>query len=136
MTTLDVGDELQRLELTLSSEQVRGYAYAARMPGRRFESDEAAKREGLPGQIVPGNMSIALFCRLMTEALPGSTVQRLNATFRGIVRPGQPLSVHGVVTERSEEADGIVLECDLVLEAEGDRRVTGTATVKLPLKNP
>lgn len=125
----DVGDELRRLELTLSSEQVRGYAIAARMPGGRFESDEAAKREGLPGQIVPGNMSIALFCRLLAESLPGAQLQRLNATFRGIVRPGQALALHGVVTERREETNTVFLDCDLVLESEGERRVTGTATV-------
>jgi len=129
---LDVGDDLHRLQLTLSSEQVRGYSIVARMPGGRFESDEAARREGLPGQIVPGNMSIALFCRLIAESLPGARLERLNATFRGIVRPGEPLSLHGVITERREEHDAVFLECDLVLEsAEGERRVTGTATVRL-----
>jgi hypothetical protein len=59
-------------------------------------------------------------------------LRRLNATFRGIVRPGEPLSLHGVVTERREENDVVFLECDLVLEGgEGERRVTGTATVRL-----
>ena len=131
-SALDVGDELPRLQLTLSSEQVRGYAQAARMPGGRFESDEAARREGLPGQIVPGKLSMALFCRLIAESLPGSNLLRLNATFRGIVRPGQPLSIHGVVTERREDTDGVALECDLMLEGpDGDRWVTGTATVRL-----
>src|SRR5262245_48923814 len=120
---LDVGDELQPIRLMLTSEQVRGYAVAARMPGGRFESDEAARREGLPGQIVPGNFSIALFCRLLAESLPGSQLLRLNATFRGIVAPGQPLLLHGVVTERHEHDGAVVLECDLVLEgAEGDRK--------------
>ena len=127
---LDVGDELLRLQMTLSSEQVRRYAIAARMPGGRFESDDAARREGLPGQIVPGNMSIALFCRLLAESLPGGRLERLNATFRGIVRPGHALSIHGVVTERRDEERGMVVDCDLVLEgSEGERLVTGTATV-------
>lgn len=129
---LDVGDDLHRLQITLSSEQVRGYALAARMPGGRFESDEAAKRDGLPGQIVPGNLSIALFSRLIAESVPGGRLERMNATFRRIVRPGQPLSIHGVVTERREEGDGVLLECDLVLEGpEGERGVTGTATVRI-----
>jgi acyl dehydratase len=129
---LDVGDELHRLQMTLSSEQVRGYAQAARMPGGRFESDEAAKREGLPGQIVPGNLSMALFCRLIAGSLPSAKLLRLNATFRGIVRPGQALSIYGVVTERREDNDGVVLECDLVLEGpEAERWVTGTATVRI-----
>jgi acyl dehydratase len=136
LTGPDVGDELERLQLTLTSEQVRGYARAARMPGGRFESDEGARREGLPGQIVPGNLSIALFCRLIAASLPRSRLLRLNATFRGIVSPGQALSLRGVVTERRQEADATVVECDLVLEGpDGDHKVTGTATVKIPDRN-
>ena len=130
---IDVGHELKSLRVTLSSEQVRTYAEAANMPGGRFFSDEAARQEGLPGQIVPGNMSMALFSRLLAEALPGMTIKRLSATFRAPVRPGVELRVHGVVTEKHCREEGDVVECDLVLEnPEGDRWVTGTATVQLP----
>lgn len=129
---IDVGHELQPLRLTLSGEQVRQYAVTARMPGGRFMSDEEARREGLPGQIVPGNLSMALFSRLIGDALPGATLKRLSATFRGLVRPGYALVVHGVVTEKHCTDHGDIVECDLLLEsAEGDRWVTGTATVQL-----
>jgi acyl dehydratase len=130
---VDVGHELPALRLTLSSEQVRQYAVTAKMPGGRFSSDAEAQKEGLPGQIVPGNLSLALFSRLIATALPGASLRRLSATFRGMVRPGQPLLVHGVVTEKHCSDSGDLLECDLVLEnAEGDRLVTGTASVGLP----
>jgi acyl dehydratase len=130
---IDVGHEFPPLRLVLGGEQVRRYALAARMPGGRFMSDAEARKEGLPGQIVPGNLSIALFSRLIGEALPGAGLQRLSATFRGLVRPGQALVVRGVVTEKHCTDDGDALECDLVLESEdGDRWVTGTARVRLP----
>lgn len=136
-TDLDVGHEFPRLQLTLSSEQVQQYALAAHMPGGRFMSDAAAQREGLPGQIVPGNLSMALFARLIAEALPAGVLRRLNATFRALVRPGQVLVVHGVVTEKHCTEAGESVECDLVLEsAEGDRLVTGTATVRLSGESP
>jgi acyl dehydratase len=129
---VDVGDDLPPLHLTLSGEQVRHYAEAADMPGGRFMSDEAAKAEGLPGQIVPGNLSLALFSRLLTEWDPGLHVQRLSATFRAIVRPNVPLTLRAVVTEKHTDERGVVLECDLLLEnADGERLVTGTATVEL-----
>jgi acyl dehydratase len=124
----DIGDELPPLRVTLTNAQVREYAIAANMPGGRFLSEEQAKAEGLPGQIVPGNMSMALFSRLLTEAISGAQIQRINATFRALVRPNVPLVISGVVTDRNGEN----LECDLLLETEdGDRLVTGTATIIL-----
>jgi acyl dehydratase len=132
---IDVGHDVQPLRLTLTSEQVKRYAIAARMPGGRFMSDEDARREGLPGQIVPGNLSLALFSRLLNDAFPGTNLRRLSATFRGLVRPGVPLVVSGVVTEKHCTDNGDLIECDLLLEsADGDRWVTGTASVQLPIR--
>lgn len=131
--TIDVGDELPALHLTLSGEQVRRYAEAANMPGGRFMSDDAARAEGLPGQIVPGNLSLALFSRLLTEWHEGIRLQRISATFRSIVRPNISLMLHAVVVEKHASDHGNFIECDLVLEnADGDRLVTGTATVEFP----
>lgn len=129
--TVEVGDELPPLQLTLSSEQVRRYAQVADMPGGRFLGDEAARAEGLPGQIVPGNLSLALFSRLLTETWGDARLARISATFRALVRPNVSLSLHAVVTEKHTRDDGRFIECDLVMEnAEGDRLVTGTATLE------
>lgn len=135
MAAIDVGDELVTERFTLGSERVRSYAQIANMPGARFSSDEEARQEGLPGQIVPGNMSLALFSGLLARSIPQGRVLRLSATFRALVRPGQPLVLRGVVTEKHCADDGDRVECDLVLEsAEGDRLVTGTASVALLLR--
>lgn len=128
--SVEVGDDLPPLRLTLASEQVRAYAEAANMPGGRFMSDEAAQAEGLPGQIAPGNLSLALFGRLLTAWAPAARLQRLSATFRALVRPGVPLIASAVVTEKHTSDHGAFVECDLLLEsADGDRLVTGTATL-------
>ena len=130
---IEVGDDLPPLRLTLTHEQVKRYALAAHMPGGRFMSDDEARAEGLPGQIVPGNMSLALFSRLLTAWAPAVRIKRLSATFRGLVHPGVPLRLQAVVTEKHETDRGPLIECDLILENdEGERRVTGTATVELP----
>jgi acyl dehydratase len=130
--TVEVGDELPALTLTLSSAQVKHYAESANMPGGRFMSDEEARAEGLPGQIVPGNLSLALFARLITGWGDTVTLKRLSATFRAIVRPGVPLTLNAVITEKHASDHGTFVECDLVLEnADGERLVTGTATVAL-----
>ncbi|MEO8605158.1 MAG: MaoC/PaaZ C-terminal domain-containing protein [bacterium] len=130
--SVDVGDELPVLRVTLNGAQVKAYAEAANMPGGRFMSDEEARAEGLPGQIVPGNFSLALFARLLTQWDAAVRLQRLSATFRALVRPGVALSVNAVITEKHASDHGNFLECDLLLEnADGDRLVTGTATVTL-----
>ena len=130
---VEVGDEIPGFSLTLSGSGVKRYALAANMPGRRFFSDEEAQREGLPGQIVPGNLSMALFSRMITDWNPDAVLVRLSATFRGIVYPNRALTVHGVITEKHSSDHGNFIECDLILQsAEGDRWVTGTATVRLP----
>jgi len=131
--SVDVGDELPPLHLTLSGERVRRYAEAANMPGGRFMSDAEAQAEGLPGQIVPGNLSLALFSRLLTEWGEGVRLERISATFRALVRPNIALVLNAVVTEKHTSDHGNFLECDLLLEnTDGDRLVTGTATVQLP----
>ncbi|MGH7785264.1 MAG: MaoC family dehydratase [Candidatus Binatia bacterium] len=130
--SVEVGDDLPALRLTLSNEQVRAYAEAADMPGGRFLSDAAAQAEGLPGQIVPGNLSLALFSRLLGAWGAGARLKRLSATFRALVRPNVPLVLNAVVVEKHLSDHGNFVECDLVLEnADGDRLVTGTATVEL-----
>lgn len=127
---IDVGDELPPLRVTLSAAQVKQYALAANMPGGRFMSDEEARAEGLPGQIAPGNLSLALFSRLLTGWAAGGRLRRISATFRALVRPQVPLVLSAVVTEKHQSERGDFLECDLVLEnADGERLVTGTATV-------
>jgi acyl dehydratase len=82
---------------------------------------------------MPGNLSMALFTRLLGQWGEGARIKRLSATFRGLVFPNAPLLVSAVVTEKHASDGGNFVECDLLLETEdGERKVTGTATVELP----
>jgi len=130
---IDVGYEIGPLALTLSGAEVKRYALAARMFGGRFMGDEDARREGFSAQVVPGNMSLSLLSRLIGRTFPNGVLQRLSATFRALIHPGHALVVRGVVTEVHRTDHGDVLECDLVIESgDGERLVTGTASVQLP----
>ena len=85
---------------------------------------------------MPGNMSLALFSRLIAASFPDATLRKLSATFRGLVHPGRALVISGVVTEKHCTDRGDLVECDLILESkEGDRWVTGTATVQFPARS-
>jgi acyl dehydratase len=128
-TDVEEGDELPVSDIDLAADRIRDYARAAGMWAPRFTDDEAARREGLPGMIAPGNLSMGLLGTLVEGwAGPGS-LRRLGTTFRGIVRPGR-LRLCGAVTERNEAARTV--ELDVWLEnADGERLVIGTATVAL-----
>jgi len=128
---VEIGHEIPRLETVVTGDQVRRYATVAQMPGQRFVSDEVARREGLPGRILPGNMSMALLSRMLHDWLPQARIERLGVTFRGIVQPDQTILCSGFVTDRRETEDGIELECDLILEQGGERRTTGLALLQL-----
>ncbi len=130
---LDFGDDLEPLRLTLASEQIGDYVRSANQVAPRFLSDEGGRKDGLPGQIAPGNMSLALFSRLLESVSEGAKVLRVSATFRSFVQPRVPLLIRGVVTDVEESDRGRRLECDLLIETEaGDRLVTGTGTVLVP----
>ena len=124
------GDELPALAVFLARDQVRAYARAAGQWAPRFVDDEGARREGLPGMITPGNMSMGLLATFIEGWAGAGTVRRLGTTFRGLVLPDQTIRLQGAVTQKDGAARTV--EIDVWLESEeGERLVIGTATVAL-----
>ena len=62
-----IGDTLGPQEIYLSKDQVRTYARTCGMDVPRFTDDEGARKEGLPGMIAPGNLSLGMLSRLVTD---------------------------------------------------------------------
>ena len=122
------GDELGPVALFLSKDQVRAYARAVDHYFPRFTDDEGARREGLPGMITPGNMSMGL---LLVDGWAGAgRVRRLGTTFRGLVLPDRTIRLCGAVTQKDDATR--TAELDVWMESdEGERLVIGTATVTL-----
>ncbi len=124
------GDELGPVEHFLSKDQVRSYARAVDHYFPRFTDDEAARREGLPGMITPGNMSMGLLTTLIEGWAGPGRLRRLGVTFRGLVLPDRTIRLCGAVTEK--DAGARTAELDVWIESdESERLVIGTATVSL-----
>lgn len=131
--TIQIGDALGPEEFHLSKDQVRTYAKAMGMWVPRFTDDEAARKEGLPGMITPGNMSLAIMSKLVTDwiGLSGARMTRLGTTYRQPVLPDHTITMQGFLTAKNEEDR--TAEMDVWLENEdGERLVIGTATVQFP----
>jgi acyl dehydratase len=127
---VEEGDELGPLAHFLSKDQVRSYARAVDHYFPRFTDDEGARREGLPGMITPGNMSMGLLTTLIEGWAGPGQLRRLGVTFRGLVLPDRTIRLCGAVTEKDDVAR--TAELDVWIESdESERLVIGTATVTL-----
>ena len=132
---IDIGDEIRELEICPTTSDVVRYVEVARMQSGRFTDDAYARSEGLPGAIIPGNMSLGFLSRMVTEFFPTGTLHNLTANFRATVPHNTPLICSGVVTEKQEEEGRHLVFCDILMSNEdGDRYVQGTAQVSLPAR--
>ncbi|MBM4243133.1 MAG: hypothetical protein FJ148_04865 [Deltaproteobacteria bacterium] len=128
---VEPGDDLPAITVELARDYVKAHASEIGMAFPRFTDDEGARKEGLPGMIAPGNMTLALLARELLAWAPGGRVLRLGTTFRGLALAGGTIQLLGTVTEKDDARRTV--ECDVWMEtAEGDRCVIGTATVQLP----
>ena len=127
-----IGDTLGPQEVTVSKDQCRAYANAIGFAAPRFTDDEGARKEGLPGMILPGNMSLGMLTKFVSEWLGidgGARIKRVSTTYRIPVQPAHPLQLNGFVTHATEAEKTI--EIDVWIENEdAERLVTGTATVQ------
>ncbi|HKV56320.1 MAG TPA: MaoC/PaaZ C-terminal domain-containing protein [Candidatus Binataceae bacterium] len=126
-----IGDALGPEEILLSKEQVRAYAKTTGMWVPRFTDDDGARKEGLPGMITPGNMSLAMLSRLVTDWIgtSGAKLVRLGTTYRQPVMPDHTIVLQGFVTHTNDAERSA--EMDVWIENEdAERLVIGTATVQ------
>ena len=127
-----IGDTLGPVHQFVSKDQCRAYANSAGLPAARFTDDEGARKEGLPGMILPGNMSLGILSKLVTDwigAEGGARMIRLSTTYRVPVQPDHTLTLQGFITHATEGER--TAEIDVWIENEdAERLVTGTATVQ------
>ena len=130
---VEVGEALGPYEIVIDKARARAYAATCGMDSGRFHDDEAARAEGLPGMIIPGNFSLGLLSKLVTDWLgagPGR-LARIGTTYRAIVLPERRLMLHGFVTHVERAARSV--EIDVWIENEdAERLVIGTASVAFP----
>ena len=127
---VEFGEELPAFQPDVSLANVRRFTGAAGMTFPRFHDHEAARKEGLPGAIVPGIMSQGILTALIHRWAPGARVLRIDTVFRSpILVDSKPLA-KGVITDKNDAER--VVEVDLTIQNEaGESPVVGTATVAL-----
>lgn len=100
--------------------------------GGRFKDHERARKEGLPGALVPGIMAMGFLTSMIHRWSPIAKVEYIDTVFRAPVLADQPCTITAVVTDINE-ADGLI-QLDLTVKNAADEtRVFGTANVRLPV---
>lgn len=128
---VEFGAELPDFEPDTGLDNVRRFVIAAGWEAPRFTDHEAARKEGLPGALVPGIQSQGFLAAMIHRWAPGAFIDNIDTVFRAPVLVDEPHSISGVVTDVDE--DNNLVEIDLTLtNAKGETRVFGTASVRLP----
>jgi acyl dehydratase len=131
ISDVEFGAELPVFEPDTGLANVKRFVVAAGWNGPRFTDHEAARKEGLPGALVPGILSQGYLAAMIHRWAPEALIQNVDTVFRAPLIVDEPCSISGVVTDIDEEAGRV--EIDLTItNAKGETRVFGTAEVKLP----
>lgn len=126
---VEFGENLPTIRADTSLANVDRFARATGMTWGRFTDHEAARKEGLPGAIVPGILSQGILAAVVHRWAPGVEIERIDTVFRAPVLVDQPATCNGVVTDVNPESRRV--EVDLTLTNEADEtRVVGTVTLR------
>ncbi len=128
---VEFGAELPAFEPDTSLEKTGEFAHAVGWPAGRFDDHEKARKQGLPGALVPGIMGMGFLTTMIHNWSTKAHVEQIDTVFRAPMMADQPCILGGVVTDIDEET-GIV-ELDMTIKNTDDEtRVFGTARVRLP----
>ncbi|MBX3706744.1 MAG: hypothetical protein KF911_08905 [Pseudomonadales bacterium] len=131
VSEVEFGVELPVFEPDTSLDNVRRFVRAAHWDGPRFTDHDAARKEGLPGALVPGIMSQGFLAAMIHRWAPDALIENVDTVFRAPVIVDEAYRIAGVVTDIDAAAGRV--EIDLTVTNEkGETRVFGTATVRLP----
>ena len=129
---VEFGAELETFQADTSLEKVREFATAVGWVGSgRFEDHDKARKQGLPGALVPGIMSMGFLTSMIHRWSPVAKITHVDTVFRAPMLADQPLHINAVVTDIDEDEGQVELDLTVRNEAE-ETRVFGTAKVTLP----
>ncbi len=134
ISEVQFGEDLPAFTPDTSLETVKQFAKLVGWGGARFSDHEAAKKEGLPGAMVPGILSQGYLVAMIHNWAPDAEVKSIDTVFRAPVIADQNHKITGVVTDINE--DDRLVEIDItVANDKGETRVFGTASVEIPAQS-
>ena len=128
---VEFGEELPAFQPDTSLPNVKRFAVAAGWDGPRFTDHEYAKKEGLPGALVPGIMNQGFLSAMIHNWAPEAEVRLVDTIFRAPCVVDQIHAITGIVTDIDEATGEVEIDLTVTNEA-NETRVFGTAKVIIP----
>ncbi len=134
ISDVEFGSELPPFEPDTRLENTSAFAEAVGWAGGgRFESHEAARKQGLPGALIPGIMGMGFLTSMIHTWSSTATVEYVDTVFRAPMMADEPVVISAVVTDVDEESGAVELDLSIKNKAD-ETRVFGTATIRLPVE--
>jgi len=133
---IEVGSEIPALVKYLTTMQLVKYAGASGDYYQIHYDKDFAVANGLPGVIVHGWLALSFLGQMITDWFgKDGTLLKLNGSYRGMNKVHEDIICNGRVTKKYEEDGKKLARVEIWAEnPEGDKTVTGTAVVSLPLR--
>lgn len=131
VSEVEFGVELPAFVPDTTLDNVKRFAIAAGWNAPRFTDHEAARKEGLPGALVPGIMSQGFLSAMIHHWAPSAEVRLVDTVFRAPCIVDQTYNINGVVTDIDEDTGEVEIDLTVTNEA-AETRVFGTAKVIIP----
>lgn len=131
VSEVEFGEELPAFEPDTSLPNVKRFAVAAGWDGPRFTDHEYARKEGLPGALVPGIMSQGFLSAMIHHWAPDAEIRLVDTVFRAPCVVDQNYFINGVVTDIDTDTGAVEIDLTVTNDA-NETRVFGTAKVHLP----
>ena len=131
ISDVEFGCELPGFDPDTSLDNVKRFGKHVGWDSPRFTSHEGARKEGLPGAIIPGVMSQGFLGAMIHRWAPDAEIILIDTVFRAPVLVDHPLHITGVVTDIDEDKATVEIDITITNEAQ-ETRVFGTATARLP----
>ncbi|MEM7003419.1 MAG: hypothetical protein AAF529_21710 [Pseudomonadota bacterium] len=128
---VEFGEELPAFKPDTRLPNVKRFAVAAGWDGPRFTDHEYARKEGLPGALVPGIMSQGFLSAMIHNWAPPADVRLVDTVFRAPCVVDESYHINGVVTDIDEATGEVEIDLTVTNDA-NETRVFGTAKVLLP----
>jgi acyl dehydratase len=134
---IEVGDVLRPEVRVPTREQLVRYAGAAHDFSAIHFDDENARSRGFDRVIVHGLLKAAYLGDMLESwSAPHGWVQKISTQYRGVDFPGEPMTCHAHVLNKSIDRGQGAVDFDLWIEsARGQTTTRGTATVVLELES-